>query len=331
MRKFWKHSLIVLVLLFPTAEIAARIIGWKALWNSDYQVSSTPAPWIKGDKTLGFQLCPGDFSITLNKALTFQTKHLADGTRWVNASDTAQQAIHFYGCSFTYGYGVDDEETFVYLLQQEFPSWHFRNFAVPGYGTAQAIRRLEEAIRGGETPAVAVLVYSAVHAERDVMAFTWRRALKIGFSRSNERVEYCMQGAEFPYWDADAKRLVEEKWDALYSNWAGRETFAIVNALQSSSEEEIAESQQRAGSLALVELFVQTCKRYDIRAVVVNLDKAKLSKKDFQELPPLFCPVYFDFSKHTLTNHPHDKHPNKKGHRFIFERIQSFLAPLLNA
>lgn len=317
--------------MFPAAEIAARIIGWNGLSNSDYQVSSTPDPWIKGDQSLGFQLCPGDYSITLNKALAFRARHLDDGTRWVDASDTAQQTVHFYGCSFTYGYGVDDRETFVYLLQQKFPSWHFRNFAVPGYGTAQAVLRLEEAIRAGETPEIAVLVYSAMHAERDVMAFSWRRALKIGFSRSNERVEHYMQGARFPYWDLKAKRLVEEKWDALYSNWAGRETFAIVNALQSNSEEEIPESQQRSGSLALAEQFVQTCKRYNIQPVVVNLDKAALSASDFQDRPPLFCPVHFDFSKHSLTNYPHDDHPNKKGHRYIFERLESFLAPLFHA
>src|SRR3989338_8740279 len=180
MRKFWKHSLIVLILLFPTAEIAARIIGWKALWNTDYRVSSTPSTWIRGDSTLGFQLSPGSFSITLNKGLTFQTTHLSNGTRWVNASKNAQQAVHFFGCSFTYGYGVNDRETFVYLLQQEFPGWHFQNFAVPGYGTAQSVLSLEETIRSGEIPKVAVLVYSAAHSERDAMAYSWRRALKIG-------------------------------------------------------------------------------------------------------------------------------------------------------
>jgi len=331
MRKFWKHSLIVLILLFPTAEIAARIIGWKALWNTDYHISSTPSPWMTGDSSLGFQLCPGEFSITLNKALTFQTTHLSDGTRWVNASDTTQQAVHLFGCSFTYGYGVNDQETFAYMMQQEFPRWHFRNFAVPGYGTAQAVLRLEEAIRAGEAPKVAVLVYSAAHAERDVMAFSWRRALKIGFSRSNDRVEQSMQGARFPYWDLSAQKLSEAKWDELYANWFGRETFAIVNALQSNSEKEIPESAQRSGSLALVQRFVQICAEHRIQAIIVNLDGAQLSKKDFQESTALLCPIFFDFSNHALTNYPHDEHPNKKGHLFIFERIKSCLAPLLDA
>ncbi len=48
------------------------------------------------------------------------------------------------GCSFTYGSGVNDNETYVWKLGERFPKVNFDNFATIGYGTYQCLLRMRE-------------------------------------------------------------------------------------------------------------------------------------------------------------------------------------------
>lgn len=329
MRKVGKYLLILFLTLPPAAEIAARIIGWTPLRNDDFYVDSTPTPWIRGSGELGFKLVPGSFDIVLNHSLRFHTTHLSDGSRAVGATSETGPSIIFTGCSYTYGYGVNDEETFVAQLQKHYPSWHFDNLAVPGYGTAQALHLLEKSIEKKKLPAVWVLMHSSAHEERDVFARSWRKALKIGFLRSNENVNRYMQGGRFPYYDVHAKKLRSVAWNDLYSNWYGRETFAIVNALQSSSESDTPKAEQQAGSRALIRKMEELCAKHGIRFVVFDLDGSALSRADLRE-STVFGELNFNFSARELINYPVDRHPNKKGHALLSERINKILSPLLH-
>lgn len=49
----------------------------------------------------------------------------------------------FFGCSMTFGEGVQDQETIPYFFGQAFPTYRPYNFAYSGYGPAQALARLE--------------------------------------------------------------------------------------------------------------------------------------------------------------------------------------------
>ncbi len=78
--------------------------------------------------------------------------------------------ILFFGCSVTFGEGLNDDETLPYMFQREsdneYKAW---NFAAPGYGPHQMLRIIESGLIDsvvGEKPAVAV--YSALmpHIER---------------------------------------------------------------------------------------------------------------------------------------------------------------------
>ncbi|MBQ7567422.1 hypothetical protein IJT17_01295 [bacterium] len=43
--------------------------------------------------------------------------------------------IALYGCSYTYGYGVEDQDSYPWVLNQAFPGILFDNYGVPDYGT----------------------------------------------------------------------------------------------------------------------------------------------------------------------------------------------------
>lgn len=329
MRKVGKFILITILIALPGAEIAARIIGWGPLRNDDFHVDATPSPWIRGNDGLGFELVPGSFDIVLNQTLRFHATHLPDGTRDVQGNNQSGREIVFMGCSYTYGYGVDDEKTFVSLLQKEHPDWRFRNLAVPGYGTAQALKQLENLIKKKELPEVLVLVHSVAHEERDVFAPSWRKALKIGFTRSNKNVQKYMQGGRFPYYDLNIKKMNTVGWDEAYSNWVGRETFAIVNALQSLSETDTPGKDQAKGSKALVQSLADLCNEHGIQLVVFDLDASTLAKSDLPS-SVTFEELNFNFSNRDLINYPVDRHPNEKGHDQLFRQMETVLSPLLH-
>lgn len=67
---------------------------------------------------------------------------LADNTRAVpDTNINAEKTLVFVGDSLTFGYGVDDAETFVNLVARAYPDWHVINNSYPGW----SIRNLENA------------------------------------------------------------------------------------------------------------------------------------------------------------------------------------------
>lgn len=322
MRSFWKQSLVILILLFPLSEIAARIIGWKPLYNHDYHIASEPTFWLRADSTMGIRLSPGNYKVTLNHKLTFTATHTEEGMRKTGLQSASGPEVDVFGCSFTYGYGVSDECTFSWLLQERFRDYSFRNHAVPGHGTVQALMKLKAVLAGGAHPHTAMLVYSQAHPERNVMAMKYRKALKIGFTRSDENAKGAMRTGRFPF--VENGKINYCAWEELYYNWPGRETFAIVNALQCSLEQDIPEADQLKTTGELLIRFADLCASNGIRCVVVNLDDPHFTRR-YPELNRrediTVIPVGFDFSDPLLTNAPHDSHPNAKGHRRIAEKI----------
>jgi hypothetical protein len=72
--------------------------------------------------------------------------------------------INFFGCSFTFGEGVNDDETFPYYVQQQIEGSVARNFGFHGYGLQQALAILKsDRDTSGQ---INVLMTSPFHAER---------------------------------------------------------------------------------------------------------------------------------------------------------------------
>jgi hypothetical protein len=68
--------------------------------------------------------------------------------------------INLYGCSWTYGTGLSDDETFAQLLQVEFPSARFRNRGCGGYGTVHNYIQFRQEIAANDVDIAIFLVIS---------------------------------------------------------------------------------------------------------------------------------------------------------------------------
>ncbi|MBM3441167.1 MAG: hypothetical protein FJX89_00555 [Bacteroidetes bacterium] len=130
----------------------------KAGPNNDFErKSSSPQPFRIPDSIHGFRANTGSFEITYRKPSfdTFvQFKHfvtiLPEGNRYVGEpAYPTERDVYVFGDSFIFGEGVNDEQTFTYLLQSRFPHTRFHLYAYSSYSLTNAylnIQRLSSRI-----------------------------------------------------------------------------------------------------------------------------------------------------------------------------------------
>lgn len=92
----------------------------------------------------------------------------SDGWRTVPGSGLKDvPSLGVYGCSFTYGTGLGDAETFTALLQEDFPEFNVMNRGIGGQGTVQNLLQFRQDIRAGRVDC-AVFAMISDHRFRNV-------------------------------------------------------------------------------------------------------------------------------------------------------------------
>ena len=86
--------------------------------------------------------------------------------------ESARPVVVAAGCSFSFGHGLNDEDTWPWLLQEQLPQYQVLNAAVMGYGTDQALLAAERQIRQHPAQAV-VLGFGAFQIERNRAPQGW--------------------------------------------------------------------------------------------------------------------------------------------------------------
>lgn len=119
-----------------------------------------PRLLFRPDPVLGWSLSPGH-----GVAVGFRdgvVQHVGDdGWRVVPGSgDAAGPRIAVYGCSFTYGTGLADHETFVAGLQAGRPEMRLLNRGIGGHGTVQNFLQFRRDLAAGAVDAALFAVIS---------------------------------------------------------------------------------------------------------------------------------------------------------------------------
>jgi hypothetical protein len=152
----WRHGLLalgvgifaamVILLLF---EGGCRIIEYyqKSLFIEE----THPSDFNKMDAVLG--CLPGaDLRIEATKKakdgrLLFSAEYSIDGNRRritpVEETHARNSFMVFFGCSFMFGQGLNDNQTLPYFLARELPCYRPYNYGFIGYGPQQMLAKLE--------------------------------------------------------------------------------------------------------------------------------------------------------------------------------------------
>ena len=293
-------------------------------------IKSIPEHPFLGDSLLGISLNMGGYEIEINNKIKFKATHDSSGYRKIYRNETiaVTKKIVSLGCSFTYGYGVNDTETFTYLLQKNHPNFNFTNMGVIGYGTVQSYLQLNKIVNSKNSPDVVILNFASYHLERNPMVASYRRALKIGFNNSLSTAKEIMKNSRFPFSNSIGEIKIEYiGWKDLYSDWKGREYSAAINYIQTGWDRmETSNLDLNSISTTIIIEMNKLCADNGIDFYAVMLDEVPSISLNLKSKGVKIIEVGLDFSNITVTNLPFDMHPNNKGHEQIFEAINNQLS-----
>jgi len=229
-------------------------------------------------------------------------------------------SLVFFGCSYTFGIGVNDDETFPAALSRRLPGYRSYNYGGSGYGPQEMLALLESPGFQAQVPqgkSIGLYTFIDDHVERALgsprVFIYWGRHLP--YYRLNAQGELERQG------DFESGRPVLSRWYRLMSH-----SYLLTTAIG-----------------ALYPNFVSD---QDLVTVATLLDR---SRKKYQELfqsddfyvifypgarnfSPRLIPLlkergvrYLDYSKKNLAKEdwlPDRNHPNARGH----EKVASWVA-----
>jgi hypothetical protein len=173
--------LLTTALALTAAEFGVRRLGFRplALEVNELFRPDSKYGWAQFDPAVGWRNKPGVFPS--NEAGNASMTFWSDGRRSTrpDPSPLALPQVLFVGCSWTQGYGVQDEETFPYRFSEQNPKWDVENFGTGGYGAYQSLLRMRSVFAEKKySPKLVVYGYVDFHAYRDVAGYAWVKALR---------------------------------------------------------------------------------------------------------------------------------------------------------
>jgi hypothetical protein len=266
------------------------------------------------DDELGFSFNPGKFTLRLRSGQAYRTCQItidADGHRIcspVERNDQGKPEVWFLGCSFTFGWPVNDADTFAWKVQQTLPHYFVRNLGGNAYSTTHALLQLRQAVRRGKPlPALALFAWCDFHAERNCLSRTWVETLKPHFAEHPElRLRY-------PWAALSGEHLVIEHCDVtqergvVYSEALGQ---AVTSRLFT-----------EMGSI---------CRQHGITPILVRLHgdssvRADPIARHAARLGYALVDAAIDTRDSGLLCLPFDGHPNERAHQQTADRLIAFL------
>lgn len=208
---------------FVLAESIVRVAGYEP-WN--------PRPYFpqfknvevvfEPDPVLGWRNRPGRFLFDRKDGRTVIQTNLPDGSRYTGPSpDGATKALIFVGGSYTYGWGLSDEETLPWRIQAALPQLRVKNFGTGGYGSYQSLLGIEKILATERLPpTIFVYGFNDFHYARDVAREDWLYAMN-AYSASGEPVY-------MPYVSLDARGRLRRHPPEAYGGWPLRRFSALV-------------------------------------------------------------------------------------------------------
>jgi hypothetical protein len=331
-RKTLVFALIALALGTLLALVAAeglvRLKGIKPWVVEDIHIGVTPGGrFYTPHPTLGYTHLPGAFVVTLPDGYAFHVTHLPNTLRVTHPLATYAHArpkpeIWLFGCSFTHGWSLNDEETYPWVLQERLPAYEVVNYGVGGYGTIHALLQLREALHTRPPPVVAVYAYAAFHDERNTFDRTRRKGVAV-WNRLGPLIQ--------PYARLDRTGHLRHALAAVeYREFPLMRQSALIHLLEMSYSEleaHVAHSHDVSKRLLLELAHLAT--EYQVPLVMAGMmdDEQTREMLTFaHDQGVLATDLSHDLTTDAYWNVPHDGgHPSPLANHIYAERLEAFL------
>ncbi|MCB0738579.1 MAG: SGNH/GDSL hydrolase family protein, partial [Bacteroidetes bacterium] len=232
--------------------------------------------------------------------------------------------LAFFGCSFTYGWGVEDTETFPYLVQKELSNFKVENYSVPGYGTIQALQQIRH-IPADKFPKTVVLVYGSFHDHRNGLSLAQRKFWST--SVTNQDANPAYSHIQFPCLEnANSHEISFIPSNQLYEPCKWCKKLATINFIENYSYR-ITDSKRQLPtiSLQIIEKINHLVKRHNSRLIVAGIldnEETALFLNQLKEKGVECIDISVNTENPDYNLLPFDEHPNALAHE---KYAQTFL------
>lgn len=320
------YLLVLLVIFIAAAEIILRAKGLTPEQSHRIEIRIHPGGrLIARHPSLGFTHVPGSHTIELPTGLRFRMTILPNGLRITRPLESYavadnREKIWIFGCSYTEGWSLNDDETYAWLIQQRYPQYEVVNFGVGGYGTVHSLLQFREALKTA-TPKVVVLAYADFHDERNTLSRSHREAI---------RADSELGPLQHPYAWLD-------EHDGLQIGYTSAEYFAFPLERQSALAEflddqiGIIDTRIRRSDVVSKELIGQMgqlAKSHGVELILANIDRGPAGRRMLRQARTAGIQAV-DISVNRQdprnTNLPHDAHPSALANRKYADRLDKLL------
>lgn len=305
-----------------------RWLGYQPWQVKDVKITVEPGgKFFTKHPTLGYTHLPGEFNVTLPDGYDFKVTHRADTLRITHPLDTysaesSKAEIWIFGCSFTHGWTLNDDETYPWLLQQQLPQYEVVNFGVSGYGTLQSLLQLQEALEKRPKPRLVVIAYASFHDQRNTL-------LRL---RSKQIVPWNTLGSIVqPYATLDNDgNLNYAMAEMTYREFPLMRSSALINFIETTYNYKVEDVfyNSHAVTQAIIKAFQRLAQERGIKVVVVGLlsDRLTADTLAFSEREGIpTADISVDLSIRAHRNWPHDPHPSPTANQLYAQKLAAFL------
>lgn len=325
-----------LALALSLGEAAVRWTGhspWTPLPRFDGIPTVTGA-----DPELGWVNQPGSyrFSAVPGQAAA-QVTIAADGSRRSGAdseTDADGATVWVTGCSLTYGWGVDDDQTYAAVAERELrargmDAARLANLGVAGYGTLQTWQLFRRHAQTQRPPRVVLYGFFGGHGERNLAM--------PNFIRTLDRAASQQAWVKMPYARLDAAGALSLYPPQRYRRWPGAGRSALINLAQETADQFLRhrlEPTQHRVTLGLIERYAGEAKAAGAKFVVLILHLGEADRPVIAGLEARGI-AYLDLTGMGFpgpgTIIEGDGHPNAMMHARWGKRLADYLEPTLRA
>ncbi len=243
------------------------------------------------DSTYGYSHIPLKKGFHINRDFSVAYTIGVEGERVIPSPAASAGRIIFLGGSFTFGEGVEDHQTFPYLLSQRWEDWTVLNSAVMGWGTSHAYLKLTEQMNVLPPPTIVFYVMIPHHIKRNYIRKQWVEVMA-AYDRGHPHFEIVNDLPVF------------------------QKIIGVDEALPLTPELEMKE---RRITKALLSTMGKTCREQNVRFVLVCL--LKPPPPDIMETVRAEGIELIDLSGIIIEGFPWDPHPNVQDHGHIADAL----------
>jgi hypothetical protein len=315
--------LILAVLFLSGSEFVLRQKGVTPYQMRDIHIQVEPGDrFFTKHPTLGYTHIPGQFTVTLGTGYSFRITHLPNTLRITHPLSSYddsghKQEIWIFGCSFTHGWSLDDDQTYSWLLQESLQEYEIVNFGVSGYGTIHSLIQFRDALES-KTPKVAVLAYAGFHDERN----TFLRARRKNVATWNKLGPLIQPYAQLDRYG----NLQYSLADVVYTEFPLMRHLASAHFLEikwNKIEHKLLQSNKV--SRALVMEMARLAQEHDVKFVVASISNGGQMLEFARQKGIPSVDISVDLYDDGHLNLPHDNHPSAIAHKKYADKLEAFL------